>query len=477
MAMPPRRLDPSAFAGCLLAAMLAAGTADAQQTIPFLAPDGTRFLLAPDPTAVAVHWAIASPGDAAHDPAGNEGLAATLVRSSLLGTWRTGSRDAAREREAVMWLDEAWQRMLRDTGDTVAIEDVKRWDEQARELADAPAFARRVAAAPAWRLHAQELGAANVVTLATTRSAIGAVASLLVERREDCAMRDLPRAWLRTLQEQTRANAAESLRAVRAELVALALPGTDAARATSTPGPGLPPRDVAAATWASTQHPTATVHVLIGDFDVDETRAALARAFTTTQLPPTTRPAAPAPQPLAGMRRSTVRGVASPAVAIAWPLPPLDDDAALSAACDWLADGPNGFLTRRLRQARGDGCRVSVAAPWPALVGEPTLLVVEVVDPRNRTGLVDDVLAACAAAADTPPTPAEVDDVRRAGVRRWLERNRDPSAQAAALAAHALTWPRQPASAGPPLAPAPTAIHALLRTTLTRAPAIVEGTP
>lgn len=476
MAMPPRRRDAAALAGAVLLGLLA-GSAAAQQPTPFLAPDGTRFLLAPDPTAVAVHWAVASPGDAAHDPAGREGLASTLVRASLQGTWRTGSRDPGREREAMMWLDEAWQRLLRNGSDTVAAEDVRRWDEQARELADPQAFQRRLAAAPAWRPETRELGPANVLALTTTRAGIAAVAALLVERREDCALRNLPRTWLQTLQERNLARAADPQRALRAELVALTLPGTPAARTVNVPESGLPPRDLAAATWALTQHPTSTVHALIGDFDLDATRAILARAFAATKLPTPARAAVQPPQPLAGIRRSTVRGVAAPAVAVGWLLPPLADDETLAAACAWLGHGADGFLVRRLRQTRGDGCRIRVTAPWPALVGEPTLLVVVVTDPRSLTGLADDLLTACRAAVDAAPPPAELDDVQRERVHRWLERDRDPRDQAIELAAHALAWPRQTARLGAPVAPPPAAVHTLLRAALTRPAAVVEGAP
>lgn len=468
----PRRLEAAA-----LAVALAVGPVTAQQPAPFTAPDGTRFLLAPDPSAVAVHWAIASPGDAASDPAGHEGLSLALVRTSLLGTWHTGSRDYEREHEALMWLDEAWQRMLRDPRDATAAEDVKRWDEQARELADPQAFLRRMAAAPAWRPETQTIGPTNVLTLSTTRAGIGAVAAMLVERREDQAMRDLPRTWLGMLEERSRAYAGDPHRAMRAELVALTLPGTQAARAARLPDPALPARDVAAATWAQTQHPSATVHVLLGDFDLAETRATLARTFTATLLPlPKVAPGT-APTALAGTRRSTVRGVATPAVAVGWLLPALAEGDTLAAACGWLADGEDGFLVRRLRQARGKQCRVTATAPWPEIAGETTLLVVEVADPKGLGGLADDVLAACRDAVATPPPADEVEAVHRARLRRWLDRNRDPRAQAAAVAARAVAWPRQPASLDAPAPPTAAAVHALLRAVLTGQAAVVEGSP
>lgn len=470
--MRPRRLD---LAG--LAAALAAGLAPGQQPAPFTAPDGTRFLLAPDPSAVAVHWAIASPGDVASDPPGHEGLSLALVQTSLLGTWHTGSRDHQREHEALMWLDEAWRRMLRDPRDATAADDVKRWDEQARELADPQAFLRRMAAAPAWRPEVQTIGPTHVLTLSTTRAGIAAVAAMMVERREDQAMRDLPRTWLRTLQERSRSHAGDPHRAMRAELVSLTLTGTQAARAARLPDPALPPREVAAATWAQTQHPSATVHVLLGDFDLAQTRATLAATFSATLLPLPTATPGTAPQPLAGTRRSTVRGVATPAVAVGWLLPALAEGDTLAAACAWLADGEDGILVRRLRQSRGKQCRVVATAPWPEIAGETTLLVVEATDPQGLAGLADAVLAACRDALSAPPTGAEIEELHRARLRRWLARNQDPRAQAAAVAAKAVAWPRQPASLDTPAAPTPAAVHSLLQTVLTGQAAIVEGLP
>jgi hypothetical protein len=469
--MRPRRPE-AALLTALLAALL-----PAQAPAPFTAPDGTRFLLAPDPSAVAVHWAVASPSDAAHDPPSHEGLSLTLVQTSLLGTWHTGSRDHEREHEALMWLDEAWQRMLRDPRDATAADDVKRWDEQARELADPRAFLRRIAAAPAWRPEVQSIGPTTVLTLSTTRAGIAAVAAMLVERREDQAMRDLPRTWLRTLEERNRVHAGDPHRAMRAELVALTLAGTPAERAARLPDPALPPRDVAAATWALTQHPSATVHVLLGDFDLAATRATLARTFAATLLPLPPQTPGIAPQPLAGVRRSSVRGVATPAVAVGWLLPLLANGDTLAAACGWLADGDDGALVRRLRQTRGNDCRVTVSAPWPELAGETTLLVVEAADPKGLAGLADDVLAACRDLAASPPPAAELDTAHRARLRRWLAGNRDPRAQAAAVAAQAVAWPKQPASLAAPATPTPAAVHELLRTVLTRQAAVVEGTP
>lgn len=478
MAMPRLRRD----AGLALAAtaLLTAAGAIAQQpaVTAFTAPDGTRFLLAPEPGAATVQWAVATPIDLAHDPLGHEGLAWAVAQSSLLGTWRIGSLDVERERQTVLWLDEAWQRMLRDPRDQGAADDVRRWDEQARELADPQAFVRRLAGAPAWRPTIAAMGPAAVLTLSTTRAGIPAVAALLFERREDQALRDLPRTWLRTCQERGLALAADGRRALRGELLALTMPEHPAVRAVEPASPGLPPRDLALATWQATQRPEHTVHVLIGDFDAAAAQTALAAAFATTNLPasPTRRPQRP--RALAGTRRSTVAGLAVPTVALAWQLPAtIADGDALATAGRWLADDGGGFLARTLRPKFAGELRLRVTSPWPAMVDEPTLLVVEAEAPAGIAGLADALLAACREATATPPTADELAAAHRSRQRAWHAQGGDGRARAAAAAAAALASPREPVRLDGPGPATSAAVHELLRAVFAAPPAIVEGSP
>lgn len=473
-----RRWRDRATATAAAAALLTVAAAGQEPTAPtpFTAPDGTRFLLVADPAAAVVHWAVASPADAAHDPAGHEGLAWTLARASLHGTWRLGSHDPAREREAILWLDEAWLRLLRDPRDTVAAEDVKRWDEQARELRDARAWLRALAAAPAWRPELLARDGAAVLALTTTRAGLPEVARLLVERREDQALRDLPREWLATFQERGRTHVADALRNVRAELLALTMPDHPSARAVEPPNPAPPPRELALETWAVTQAPARTVHVLVGDLDVAEATAALGAAFARSALVAPAAPAAPTPRPLAGVRRSSVAGVPTPTVALAWPLPDAIDGETLAATLDWLG-GDDGELTRRLRAAGKPGARLQLTAPWPPAADGRALLAVEATDADGIAGLADAVIAAAKAAASAPPKDDELGRVHAARLRAWRAANPDARAAAATAAATRLAWPSQPFRFGPPPTPTAAAVHACVMRMFATPPAVVEGTP
>ena len=63
-----RRRWRDLVAASVAALTLAAASSAQADATPFVAPDGSRFLLYPDPTATAVHWAVASPIDLAQDP-------------------------------------------------------------------------------------------------------------------------------------------------------------------------------------------------------------------------------------------------------------------------------------------------------------------------------------------------------------------------------------------------------------------------
>lgn len=474
--MPRRWRDraTTAAAALLLTAHVVGQAAPAP--VAYTAPDGSRFLLVADPSASVVHWAVASPIDAAFDPAGHEGLAWTIARASLHGTWRIGSHDVAREQESLLWLDEAWLRMLRDPRDTVAAEDVRRWDEQARELCDKRAWLRALAAAPAWQPQIVARDGAAVLSLTTTRDALPAVARLLVERREDQALRDLPRGWLETFQERGRAHIADAMRGVRIELLALTLPGHPSARAFEPPNPAPPSREQAAKAWAATQAPGRAVHVLVGDLDVAETRTALAAAFARSDLVAPPAPTVPSPRPLAGTRRSQVTGVSAPLVALAWPLPAqLDGDTAATTA-QWLA-GDDGEIVRRLRAAGRATARVAVTAPWPAAVDGRTLLMLEATDPAGIDGLADALVAVCAALAAAAPTDADLARTHDVRLRAWRAANPDARSAAATAAVTHLAWPAQDFRFGAPRPPAAAAVQACLQQVFRAPAAIVEARP
>lgn len=470
-----RRWRDSAAAAAAALTLAAVGAAQAEATA-FTAPDGTRFLLCPDPTAAAVHWAVASPIDLAQDPPGHEGLALAVARASLYGTWRIGSHDAAREKEALLWLEEACLRMLRDPRDQVASEDVRRWDDAARELADRRAWLRAVAAAPAWRPELTAVGGAAVLTVTTTRAALPEVARLLVERREDAALRELPRAWMETFQERGRAHVADARRSVRAELLALTMPEQPGARAVEAPNPAPPTREQAAACWTASQHPTRVRNVLVGDFDVAEAQATLAAVFARSELvaPPTAT--ATRPRPFAGVRRSSVAGVPSPVVALAWPLPAGLDGDTLAAAMLWLG-GDDGAIARRVRADGRAQARLALSGPWPSAPDGLGLLVVEASDPSGHAGLAEAVLAAFRAVVAAEPSAKELRRVAAERDRSWQANHADARAQAVEAAARWLAWPSQPPRLGLPAEPDAKLVHACAQRVFAAPPAIVEGTP
>jgi hypothetical protein len=452
---------------------LAAPAAAQMEPVTFQTPDGSRFVLIADATIPQVHWAVASPADPAEDPPGYEGLAWTTAQVSLHGTWRTGSRDATREREALAQLDNAWQSLL--AGGTTAA-DLERLDEQARALADLATFPRVLASAPTWRPEVVARGPVAVLVLTTLPGALDEVARLLVERREEQALRELPRAWVQTFSERSRAFLADRRRPVRAEALALAMPDHPANRAIEPPAPTTLTRERAFAAWHRTQRPERTVHVLLGDFDPAAARAVLQARFASTALPATPPSPAPAARPLAGMRRSAVQGVPIPSVTIAWQLPPGADRFVLATALRWLADGIDSELGRALVQ-KGRTATTRAEAPWPATLDGRGLVLVEASDRGGIDGLADLLLAACRDAAARPPDAQRLQAVTAALQRDWRQAHADPRQATIDVAAAMLAWPQQAATLVWPDAVAAEAVRELLARTFGAPPVIVEGRP
>lgn len=469
-----RRLPDAGRAALAALLCLAAAAAQAAPTT-FRTPDGSRFVLIPDPSIPQVHWALASPCDASSEPPGYEGLAWATAQVSLHGTWRSGSRDAEQERAALARLDEAWQRLMRDTHDPAAAANVRRRDEEARAFADLTVFPRLLAAAPVHRPEVLARGPVAVLVLTTLPAAIGEVGRLLVERREQQPLRELPRAWLQVYAERTQQYVADARRPVRTEVLALTMPDLPAARSLEPPATGSPTREQAFAVWAATQHPDRTVHVLLGDFDAAAVRKVLEATFAATALPATPAPPAPAPRPLAGARRSAVDGVAVPMVALAWVLPPIADPFVLATAVRHLADGPDSWLGQELHRRGRTSTTVRGTAPWPPTPGGQSLLLVEATDPAGVAGVADVLLAACKAAAAKEPEAAALQAVTASLQRQWREAHSEPRQLAAEIAANALAWPLQAPATEWPEAVAPKAIAELLARTFAGHPVIVEG--
>jgi len=471
MPRPWRDLAATAAATALLL-MTTAGQRPSPAT--FTAPDGSRFLLVAEPSATVVHWALASPIDIAFDPAGHEGLGWTVARVSLHGTWRIGSQDVTREQQALLGLEETWLRMQNNPSDTVAAADAKRWGEQARELGDQRAWLRALAAAPAWQPKLAARDGAAVFSLTTTRAALPEVARLLVERREDQALRDLERGWLETFEERARERVSDPLINLRAELLALTMAGHPSARAIDPPNPAPPRREQAAAAWAATQAPSRAVHVLVGDLDVAAAKATLAAAFARSDLIAPPLPAMPLLAPLAGERRSRIVWAVTPTIALAWPLPtPVDGDT-VAAIAEWLG-GDDGELARRLRAAGRAEARARVVAPWPAARDGRALLTIEATDPAGLAGLADAIIAACKASAAGAPADDDLARAHAACMRAWRAVNPDARSAAASAAATHLAWPSQPFRFGPPAPPAATAVQACAQQIFAAPAAIVEA--
>ncbi|MFT4516116.1 MAG: hypothetical protein ACI89X_000174 [Planctomycetota bacterium] len=404
----------------------------------FTTPDGSRFHLIQDPTVAHIHWAIASWADGRDDPPGLPGLALAAAQASLAGTWTTGSSDPDAERAVLIKLDEAWQRQLAQPGNAKIAAQVVKLNKAAAELGDRRMFERVLAAAPAFQAEVLDRDPLAVFSLTTIEPAIETVAKLLLERREEQALRGLARAWVPSVLFRLKDHATHPRRRLYAEVLALLMPSSPANARMEAPPFVAPDRDRAQRTWQASQHPTNTVHVLMGSFDPGYLKKTLNLVFAETKLiAPTRRDQAP--RPLRGQRRSIVPGMRGGGGAIAWVLPPIKDPAALQQARRWLMD-ERGPLRRAFRKKRPNFI-VDCRAPWPTTTSGQSLLLLDVQDPNGKPGLVNEVLAICKTIAAKPFSKNQF-------YRNYLEISRDwnraadsPRAIAVMLAERALVWP------------------------------------
>ncbi|HEX5054402.1 MAG TPA: insulinase family protein [Planctomycetota bacterium] len=444
------------------------------EPVTFTAPDGSRFVLLADPSLPLVHWAVATFADPAQDPPGLEGLALATMRASLGGTWRTGSVDAAREQQALAALDEAWQATMRQPSPEASAR-VRSCDDAARALCDDSAFLRVLAAAPAHRPEILDRGPASVLLLTTVAEAIGDVGNLLVERREQQALRDLPQIWMHDLIERIQKRGADTTRGVHAELLTLAMPSHPAVRSFEPPSYHAPTREQAFAVWNATQRPDRTVHVLLGGFDPAAAEPVLRRTFAATSLPRTPAPPAPPVRPITGMRRSIVSGSPVPVLTIAWMLPPTADRFVLEAAAWSLGRGTDSRLGQLLQRAGRTSATVSCAAPWPYEAGGHALMLLEIRDPNGTDKLADLVLEACKELGKVPPSQASMQTVAAAMQRRWSALTANPRELAAEIASSALSWPDNGVSTQCPDRIDAKAVQTLLSSVFSGQPVLVEG--
>lgn len=479
MQVTPERRRPSparraVLISCALAA--AAATAPAQAALDFRTPDGTRFVLLPDQGAPTLTWAVATPVGPQVDPAGLPGLAAATVHASMRGTFRTGSLDANGERAALKQLDDALAAFAAsapgEAQDRAAMRVAAARTALAR-LSDPHAFRRVLAAAPTNDLEIRVDDDVAVLTLSTTPAAVPVVARLLLERREEPALRGVDRDLAAWQAAAIRHFDGSSTAPLYAEVLAMAFPGHPLARAGDRPNEAICRREAALSTWSRSQHPRRSVHVLVGNFDPDAVRAQVEAVFATTSLPvPDAVPAA-TPREQAATRRSMVPGARHPAALVAFALKPGTSPEAAATAARWLADGPDSWLARELAGAGRPAASVAVRAPWPA--GAATgLFVLEVADqPGAPVRLADDVLAALARAKTAVPQVADLQAAFASTQCEFTAATDGRAATAAFVAGAAVRHPEAPL----PQRPAPPAfaeLPAQLRALLATHPVVVE---
>jgi hypothetical protein len=440
-------------------------------------PDGSRFVLCPDPTVPLLHWAVVTWTDGSGDPAGFAGLTRTTLQVSLGGTWQNGSRDPTKEWEALAALDDAWQQRMQRPNDGTVAELLRRCDEAAQSLADLTTFPRILAALPVHRPQIVDRGPTSALLLTTLEAAVPALASVLIDRREDQALRDLPRAWMADLVQRLQQHASNEWAAVDAELLALVLPAHPFAQQVQKPAFVAPRRSDAMAAWERSQHPARTVHVLIGDFDPRAVRPALLAGFTTTALPAIPAERTPQPIPLSSARRAQVRGVGVPVAAIAWVLPPISDRIALATLGQWFAEGPDSVVGQALQRSNRKTASVRCRTPWPPTERGQALFRIEVADPAGVDKLAEMVVELLNNAAATPPDAEALRPAIAALQRARRERTHDARQLAATIGGDALLWPDQPLVRAWPSSVDTAQVVGVLRGIVAGQPVIVEGKP
>ncbi|MFO1077069.1 MAG: hypothetical protein U1E73_05005 [Planctomycetota bacterium] len=472
MRRPPRRVALLA----LLATSLVAQAPTAAGPERWTSPDGSRFVLLVDREQPQVIWVVATLVDPAYDPPGLPGLAAVAHAASLGGTWRYGSTDVARERDALQQLDAAVSDLV-GAPSPEGVAKVKALEQTASALGDPRAFLRVFATAPADEIRLQRRDNIAWLQLTTVAAAIPQIADLLVDRRENQVLRELPKYWIAEVTARQRAFDGDRVQAVYAELLALAMPDHPGAGAAERPRTPMVRRSLALANWAGSQYPTRTVYVLFGNFDAAVAKAELARAFAKTTLPEPKAVAIAQPRPLTNMRRSTVPGVGKPIALLAWVLPPVNDPFLLQLAARWFGDGADSWIGKQLVRSGHEHATVRCLAPWPPTQDGKGLFVVEVRAPRDNNGIADLVQAAAASAPTAKLGPGAMNPVLTAMQRSWSLLSIDPSWVAGELAGQALLWPQSPVRTAPDASVPPEKVQALLARIFASKPAIVEGTP
>lgn len=438
----------------------------------FTSPDGSRFVLVRDPSVAHIHWAITSWADGTDDPKGLPGLTLATAQASLSGTW-SSSTNAQAEREALTALSTAWQQQLGNPGDRKIALEILRLDNVAAELGDRRSFQRVLAGAPSYQAQVHDRDPFATLVLTTIEPALETVAKLMLERREEQALRGMARAWMPNVLARIQAHAAHPRRRLHAEALALLMPFSPAIARLEAPPVLAPSRAQAIATWESSQHPTRTVHVLFGTFDEAQTKATLAKVFAETKLPLPTPRRDQMPRPLASQRRSVVPGLQGGGGVIAWVLPPNTDPWSMALIQHWLAS-PLGQLRRQMSKQRPN-LVVECYAPWPASTNGQSLLMLDVSDPAGPPGVIEDVLATCKTITAKPFSSGLLYQSYLELLHDWTEQADNPRTVAMLLAERALMWPSADCQKMAPESRKGEAIYPILKAVFRSQPAIVEA--
>ncbi|MBK8979397.1 MAG: hypothetical protein IPM29_26155 [Planctomycetes bacterium] len=399
-----------------LPAVAGAALAQAPGTAPlearwFETPDGSRFLLAPDPAAAAgapgttplVHWAVVTPSGPAEDPQGLDGLSRAVVRASLNGTVARGSIDWRAELDALRALDTlevelAARRGDGDGPDADGMPALLQRTEAARRtaaaLADRLAWRRAVLDAPAVDLELRDTPRATVLAITTRADALPRIARALWDRRENAVLRGL-REEFAACRAKLATRGHESWReAARREVLGLAFLGEPGARSPAERPAGFTRGD-AVALWRAIVQPARTTHVLTGSFHRDEVERLLTVAFGATTLPRVPPPSAPTPG-RAQARRSRITTDGPIGAAVGIPLPDGLRTEQIESIARWLAGGDTSQLAVGLRARGFVDPSVDFVLPFPQ-TARPGLLLVEFLAPELRSA---------AGAADVTPATA-----------------------------------------------------------------------
>lgn len=462
-------------AACALAF---AATAFAQGPVDFRTQDGTRFLLLSRPGAPMVHWAVSTPIGPRVDPVGQAGLSEAVFRASIRGGFGVGSLDVAAERKTLDEIDALEAELAQPVGKSVDETKAKaaRLEElrvAADKLCDPAALRRVLAGTPATNVSLRTSADVATLTLTTTPLGVPTIASLLLERREQQALRGYATDLAMVRRRDAAAREQDPLAPLYAEAMALAFAGHPVARGGDRPSSEPVRREAAMAAWARTQNPRNTVHALVGSFDVASVRSQLERAFATTRLPASDTPAPAEAMAPNAMRRALVPGARRPAALLAYAMPKIADRHAIETVARWFADGPESWLARELVKGGREGAAVAVRSSWP-VSANPGLLVIEATDVAGASPtLADDVLKALARSQSAAPEPGRL-PLRFAAIQRdFLARTESQPDLAAAMAAFSVANPGS-ATLAPPSPPTFGELAQQLRAILATSPIVVE---